>query len=352
MPNSSASEALADQVRAAARERRPLRIVGGDSKAFLGRPVGGETLSLREQAGVVDYDPAELVVTARAGTPVLELQALLAGRGQMLGFEPPVFGQASTIGGVVAAGLSGPRRPFAGAVRDAVLGVGILDGRGRALRFGGVVFKNVAGFDAFRLMAGAFGRLGVILEVSLRVAPRPAAEVGLALEVALEQAREVTGRLLRQAAPLSGACHDGARLHLRLSGGRGAVAAAARQLGGEAEDLGFWTALRDLALPVFGGDGRLWRLGLPEGAATPDLPGGWVWDWAGAQRWLVSDAPAADVRAAAASLGGHATLFRGQVEDGEAFSPLAGPVLALHKRLAAVFDPAGILNPGRLHAEL
>lgn len=349
-PDGSAG-AVAEQVRAAAAEGRALRIVGGDTKAFLGRRTGGERLTLQQHAGVVDYDPAELVVTARAGTSILALQALLAEHGQRLAFEPPVFGRESTVGGVVAAGLSGPARPFAGAVRDAVLGVTVVDGRGRTLRFGGVVFKNVAGFDGFRLMAGAYGRLGVILDVSLRVAPAPRREAAVALELPREPAAALVRGLMRRAMPLSGACHDGVRLHLRLSGGDQAVAAAKREIGGEGEDLAFWSDLRDLRLSWFAGDEALWRLGLPEGAPDPALPGRWLWDWAGAQRWLATEAPASEVMAAAASVGGHASRFRGAT-DGEAFSPLAPPVLALHKRLAAAFDPAGVLNPGRMYAEL
>jgi glycolate oxidase FAD binding subunit len=350
-PGGSA-EALAEQVKAAAAAGRPLRVVGGDTRAFLGRPAAGEALSLAGHAGIVSYDPAELVATVRAGTPITELQALLADNGQMLAFEPPVFGPGSTVGGLVATGLAGPRRPFAGAVRDAVLGVTILDGRGQLLRFGGVVFKNVAGFDGFRLMAGAFGRLGVILEVSLRVAPKPRREASLTLELPLERAAERVRELMRRPTPLSGACHDGAALRLRLSGGEQAVAAAVREIGGDAEPLGFWAALRDLNPPVVERGGRLWRLGLPPAAPMPQLPGRWVWDWAGAQRWLMTDAPASAVRAAAADLGGHASLFGGAAEDGEAFAPLAPPVMALHQRLAAAFDPAGILNPGRLYADL
>src|SRR5215831_4513762 len=183
------TEALADQIRRAAETRTPLRIVGGETKRFYGRQVDGEPLSLAGHRGIVGYDPSELVITARAGTPLAEIEARLAGHGQRLGFEPPRFGPASTIGGVVAAGLAGPRRPFGGAVRDSLLGATILDGRGRLLRFGGQVFKNVAGFDAFRLQAGALGSLGVILEVSLRVAPAPRRELALSFDMASDAAR-------------------------------------------------------------------------------------------------------------------------------------------------------------------
>ena len=248
--------------------------------------------------GVIAYEPSELVITARAGTPIGEIEALLAAQGQMLAFEPPVFGPASTLGGVVAAGLSGPRRPFVGAVRDFVLGVTVLDGRGRSLREGGTVFKNVAGFDAFRLMAGALGCLGVLLDVSLRLAPRPRAEVSLAFEGDWPAAGRRIGELMRRPLPLSGAFHDGERLRLRLSGPEAAVAAAARELGGEETPVQFWDQVRHLTFGQLTAP-RLWRLSVPQGAPIDGLDGRWLWDWGGAQRWLVADEGAERVRAAA-----------------------------------------------------
>jgi glycolate oxidase FAD binding subunit len=345
-------EALAETVRAASAAGRPLRIVGGGTRAFYGRPVEGEALDLAGHRGVVDYDPTELVITVRAGEPVAAIEAALAANNQQLAFEPPVFGPASTAGGMIASGLAGPARPFAGAVRDAVLGVKVLNGRGEALQFGGVVFKNVAGFDGFRLMAGALGCLGVILEVSLRVAPKPHAERALALELDLEAAASLTLGLMRKPLPLSGACHDGRLLHLRLSGGEAGVAAAAREIGGEDEALGFWDGLRHQTHPFFQTERPLWRLSLPQAAALPPMPGDMLWDWGGSQRWLVSEAEPAAIRAAATAAKGHATLFRGTAADGEVFAPLAPPVMALHRRLKAAFDPAGVFNPGRMYAGL
>ena len=346
------AEALAEQLRRAAEARTPLRIIGGDTKAFYGRRAGGEPLRVGGHRGVVAYDPSELVITARAGTPLAEIEARLAQHGQRLAFEPPRFGPSSTIGGVVAAGLAGPRRPFAGAVRDCVLGATILDSAGRRLRFGGQVFKNVAGFDAFRLQAGALGALGVILEVSLRVTPLPRQEAALALRMESGAARAWLTELMRRAGPLSGAFHHGARLHLRLSGGEAGVAAAVRDLGGEAEPLGFWEAVRDHAHPALAGDAPLWRLALPQTAPIPEVGDVLAWDWAGAQVWLASDAPAERIWQAAAAAGGHATRFRGVREGEEAFQPLAPAMLALHQRLKAALDPAGVLNLGRMYGAL
>jgi glycolate oxidase FAD binding subunit len=346
-------EQLAERVRQAAAAKTPLRIVGGDTKRWYGRRVDGELLSLAGYRGIVAYDPSELVIVARAGTPLIEIEAALAANGQRLAFEPPRLGPASTIGGVVAAGLSGPRRPFAGAVRDAVLGVTVLDGRGQALRFGGQVFKNVAGFDAFRLMAGALGALGVILDVSIRLTPVPRREAALVLDIGAEAAREKLARLMGGPAPLSGAFHDGARLHLRLAGGEAGVEAAARELGGEADDLAFWDSVRDLRHPALApGAGSLWRLSLPQTAPIPDVGDVVVWDWAGALVWLRSNRPAEAIWRAAAAAGGHASLFGGAAEGAEVFQPLAPALLALHQRLKAALDPAGVLNPGRLYGAL
>jgi len=343
------TDLLSRAVSAAAGEGLKLRIVGGDTRAFYGRRVEAEPLGVGGHRGVVAYDPSELVITARAGTPMEEIEALLAANGQILAFEPPVFGAASTLGGTVAAGLSGSRRPFAGALRDYVLGAKVLDGRGQVLNFGGTVFKNVAGFDAFRLMAGALGCLGVILEVSVRVTPMPRAETTLAFELTSEVARLRVIELMARPLPLSGAFHDGERLHLRLSGGQAAVAQTARELGGEAGEREVWTALRDLSHPAFDGD-VLWRLSVPQAARLPDLYGYLAWDWGGSQRWLSAGRLDPAVWDVAASVGGHATLFRGAVD--QVFQPLPAPLLALHKRLKAGLDPMGVFNPGRMYEGL
>ncbi len=328
-----------------------LRIVGGDTKGFYGRRVAGEILDVSGHRGVIAYEPSELVITARAGTPIGEVEALLAAHGQKLAFEPPVFGAASTLGGVVAAGLSGPARPFAGAVRDCVLGVTVLDGRGWALKLGGVVFKNVAGFDGFRLMAGALGCLGVLLDISLRVVPTPRAEASLAFEEGGLAAGERITALMRRPLPLSAAFHDGERLILRLSGPEVAVRATAAELGGEEVAPEFWEGVRHMTFGLLAAP-RLWRLSVPRGAPITGLDGRWLMDWAGAQRWLVTDESAEAVRAAATAAGGHATLFRGAGAGEAVFTPLPRLLFDLHRRLKAAFDPAGVFNPGRMYEGL
>ena len=345
-PGSDLTESLAERVRAGG----PLRLQGGGTRAFYGRPVEGELLSLAAHRGVVDYDPSELVITARAGTPVSEIETLLAGETQMLAFEPPLFGPAGTLGGAVATGLSGPRRPFVGPLRDYVLGARIMNPQGEVLRFGGTVFKNVAGFDAFRLMAGSLGCFGPILDISLRVTPRPRAEQALVFEMAGEAARTWVTGLMGRPLPLSGAFHDGRHLHLRLSGGEAGVAATRAELGGEEEPLETWDAFRHMTHPVFEAP-VLWRVSLPptgpaEGFETT------AWDWAGGQRWLTADTVDPGVWARAAQLGGHATLFRGQAPNGEVFQPLTPGAFNLHRRVKAALDPAGIFNPGRMYEGL
>jgi len=342
-----------ERVHAAARENKPLRIRGGGSKDWYGGLLEGELLDTRAYAGIVDYEPTELVLTARCGTPLAAIEAVLAERGQMLAFEPPHFGAAATIGGAIASGLSGPRRASSGALRDFVLGATILDGKGDVLRFGGRVMKNVAGYDVSRLLAGSLGTLGLLLEVSVKVLPRAAGET--TLRFALDQAgalrtlNEWAGRPL----PLSGSCwHDGV-LSLRLSGARAAVEDARRTLGGEllADCAPFWDSLREQRHAFFGGDEALWRLSVPS-TAGPVAPGaGQLIEWGGAQRWLRAPGDpdtAARIRAAALAAGGHATLFRGGDKSVGVFQPLAPALARIHERLKAGFDPANIFNPGRM----
>lgn len=352
----AALEALRDAIRSAAATRTPVEIRGGGTKAFYGGALEGTTLRTTALAGIVDYAPTELVVTARAGTPLAELEAALRSERQMLAFEPPHFATGSTLGGAVAAGLSGPRRPYCGAVRDFVLGLDVIDGTGTPLSFGGRVMKNVAGFDVARLMTGALGTLGVITAVSLKCLPLPKAEATLVFDCdAAESIRRVNewgGRPL----PLSATCHHDGRLWIRLSGAEPAVAAAMRTMGGDAvADAGeHWRALRDHAHPFFAAARQngiaLWRLSVRSTAPHHALPGVQLIEWGGALRWFAADATvdAALPRAWATANGGHATRFRADDRTVAPFAPLDATLLGLHQRLKSVFDPHGILNRGRL----
>ncbi len=351
--NADHSAKLQATVREAVARKTPLRIIGGDSKKFYGRTATGTPLAVAEHRGIVHYEPSELIITARAGTPLVEIETALAAHGQMLPFEPPHFGPAATLGGAIACGLSGPRRPYAGAARDFVLGVKIINGRGEILKFGGEVMKNVAGFDVSRLMTGALGTLGLLLEISLKVLPKPRHELTLAFDCKAQQALARITEWSGQPVPLSGACHDGTRLYVRIEGGKSSVAAFRQKLGGDALPDGgrFWQQVREHSHDFFSGDGLLWRLSLPPTAPLLNLTGKLFLDWGGAQRWLKNPLPADVIRAATAKLGGHATLFRGGERVGQVFHPLSPALLALHQRLKRAFDPHGIFNPGRLYAE-
>lgn len=348
-----ASAALAESVLRAAAEGRPMDIVGGGSKSFLGRITLSEPLEVSGHRGVVSYEPTELVITARAGTPLAEIEALLTESAQMLAFEPPHFGAAATLGGTVASALSGPRRPYAGAARDFVLGVKVLSGAGRTLTFGGQVMKNVAGYDVSRLMVGAMGTLGVLLEVSLKVLPKPATSATLVFTLDAAAAIERMNALAGRPLPLSGAYHEADKLYLRLSGTRGGVAHAMELLGGdEVDEATRWRDLREHRHEHFEAERPLWRLSVPPATPPLNLPGETLMDWGGALRWLKSEAPGEQIRAAVAGVGGHATLFRNGDRRGDVFHPLTPALLGLHQRLKSSFDPKGILNRGRMYAEL
>ncbi|MFK3776379.1 glycolate oxidase subunit GlcE [Pseudomonas sp. NPDC089406] len=347
--NTDLSKDLLEQVNRALDLGTPLRIQGGNSKAMLGRPVDGELVDTRGHRGILSYDPTELVLTARAGTPLLEIEAALHEAGQMLPCEPPHLGPGATLGGMVAAGLSGPRRPWAGAVRDQVLGTRLITGHGKLLRFGGEVMKNVAGYDVSRLMAGSFGSLGLLTEVSLKVLPRPRQCQSLRLQMSRRQALAELAQWGQQPLPISAACHDGEALYLRLEGGEGSVRSARERLGGEPVANDFWHELREQRLGFFRQPAPLWRLSLPLACADLDLPGLQLLDWGGAQRWLKSDAPAHALREQVAAVGGHATAY---AQGEHSIAPLPAALLRYHQALKRQLDPQGIFNPGRLYPDL
>lgn len=352
-------EQLSNAVRDAGRDRSPLRIQGSGSKSFYGHTVQGAALDATPYHGIVSYEPTELVLTARAGTPLAEIEAALASKRQMLPFEPPHFGAGATLGGCIAAGLSGPRRAYAGAVRDYVLGVRIIDGKGEVLRFGGQVMKNVAGYDVSRLMAGSLGTLGLLLEVSLKILPLPAEELTLRFNMAEREALETMNRWAAQPLSLSATCYHDGVLSVRLSGAVAAIKSVRQKLGGEVQQDAerFWLSVREQQHEFFQSAENLWRLSLPSAAATVNVPetnepARQLVEWGGALRWLVSDASPATIREAAAGLGGHATLFRSTDQNAEPFHPLTPPLLVLHQRLKKTFDPHGIFNHGRMYRDL
>jgi glycolate oxidase FAD binding subunit len=350
---------IVEQFQERVRAGRPLRIRGGGTKDWYGQRLDGDVLDTRGYTGIVDYEPTELVITARCGTPLAEVEAVLAERGQMLAFEPPHFGSGATIGGAVAAGLSGPRRANSGAVRDFVLGCKLMDGKGDVLSFGGQVMKNVAGYDVSRLLAGSLGTLGLLLEVSVKVLPRAPREATLVFEGlnevdAIRRLNEWAGQPL----PVSASCwHDGV-LAVRLSGANAAVDAAIRSLGGAVmpDCARFWAGLREQQHAFFAGkdhpNAAVWRLSVPSTVGAIVLGSPQLIEWGGAQRWLRAPGDAATaerIRATVRAVGGHATLFRGGDKSVGVFQPLAPAIARIHERLKAGFDPAGIFNPGRMY---
>jgi len=357
-------------VREAASDRRPLRIRGSGSKDFYGLPVTElPVLDTRGHSGIVDYEPTELVVTARCGTPLAELESLLERSGQMLPFEPPHFGPKATLGGMVAAGLSGPRRATAGALRDHTLGVKMLDGQGQTLSFGGQVMKNVAGYDLSRVMPGSLGTLGLILEISLKTLPRPQTDATLRFELPQDRAVESMNRWAGRPFPISASLwtgsDEGGELSLRLSGAEPAIEAAVAHLGGErmagAEAHALWRAAREqrhafFARAVAAGT-PLWRLSVPSTtpvAALQGLGSEPLIEWGGALRWFTGRGDPARIRQAAQQAGGHATLFRADDalrREAGVFQPLAAPLERIHRDMKSAFDPHGIFNPGRLFAD-
>ena len=345
------SQLLLEQVNQALENATPLRIQGSNSKGFLGRTTAGEILDTRAHRGIISYDPTELVITARCGTPLSELAQALDAAQQMLPCEPPSFGDGATVGGMIACGLSGPRRPWSGSVRDFVLGTRVITGQGKLLRFGGEVMKNVAGYDLSRLMTGSYGCLGLITEVSLKVLPKPRKVLSISLEMDPERALLRLAQWGQQPLPISAACHDGTRLHLRLEGGEGSVAAAHERLGGERLDASYWEDLNEQRLSFFDEDQPLWRMSLPHNTPRLSLPGRQLIDWGGAQRWLKSDAEAAFIRQVVDEVGGHVTCFSHGLTD-TPFQPLPPALMRYHRNLKQQLDPRGIFNPGRLYAEL
>jgi len=345
-----------ERVRAAASSGASLAIRGGSSKAFYGEPEQGQALAVGAYQGIVAYQATELVVTARAGTPLSQLAAVLAAQGQWLAFEPPHFGPTATVGGMLATGLSGPRRQAVGAVRDFVLGVKVLNGLGEVLSFGGQVMKNVAGYDVARLMVGSLGTLGIVLEASLKVLPRPVMEKSLRFAVDEVSALASLNQWSARPLPISASSwHDGV-LTLRLSGAAAAVTAAQRKLPGdvltEAEAESFWLAVREQKHRFFSADEALWRLSLPS-TAPPQNLGPTLIEWGGSQRWLRGGDPAL-IQAAATQAGGHATLFRGDEglkQSSGVFQPLTSPLARIHRRLKTAFDPHQVFNRGRLYRD-
>lgn len=350
------TQTLQDQIKDAAGRQHPLQIIGGNSKAFLGRKASiDDVINTQAHSGIISYEPGELTLTARAGTLLKDIEILLADHNQMLAFEPPHFSDAATLGGTIACNLSGPRRAYAGAARDFVLGSRIINGKGEAMRFGGEVIKNVAGYDVSRLMTGAMGTLGLILDVSLKVLPIPEQEITFCFELSSEEAIAKMNQWAGKSLPLSATCYDGERLYVRLSGTSSATQAAAQHIGGESvfEPEQFWQELREQTLPFFDNEKLLWRLSVPSTTVPLNVIDDLMLiEWGGAQRWCLSEQHPEDIRKIVEEVGGHAAQYRRHEGICEVFHPLSSGVQQLHRNLKTAFDPHNILNPGRQYLDL
>lgn len=348
--SSDISMQLQAQVLEAYKHKTPLKIQAGNSKAFYGRQIDAGLLDISGHQGIISYEPTELVITARAGTRLSVIESTLKQSHQMLAFEPPAFADNASLGGTIACGFSGPRRACAGAARDFVLGCRIINGRAEKLKFGGQVMKNVAGYDASRLMCGAMGTLGVLLELSLKVIPQAENEITLLHQCDTHQALQNMHRWRKQSYPISASCYDGKYLSIRLSGNKSSITAAQQATGGDILNNGetFWLQLKEQQHAFFNSDKKIWRLSLPSNTPPLNLQGDFLYEWGGALRWLKTDEPADKIRGLLETLGGHATLFRNNDNTVEPFHPLEAGVLKIHQQLKKAFDPENILNPGRL----
>jgi glycolate oxidase FAD binding subunit len=344
---------IADRIRAAAADGGSILLRGGGTKLRrFGRHCDATPLDLAEHRGIIDYRPAEMVMTARAGTPIDTLRAAASAARQMLPFDAPSFGGRATLGGTLACNAAGSDRPWRGSVRDAVLGIRLVNGRGEVLRFGGDVIKNVAGYDVSRLQAGALGTLGCITEVSLRLLPLPDAVLALRRSCPREEAIDALRGVAIRPLPLTGAAWYADTLHLRLAGSESALAGLAENLSAyQEDDTGFWDALREWRLPELADETPLWILDVAPATALGPGSAEFLIDWGGARRFTRGADSARAAQALAARGGGHAQGLWGGDRDAAAVASPPPALLDLIRRTKAALDPQRIFNPGRLYPE-
>ncbi len=348
------SEQLQNEVQQAIATHQTLTIKAGGSKDFYGRDVvADKILNVAEHQGIISYEPTELVIKARAGTPIKAIQQALVEHKQMLAFEPPGYNGKATLGGTLASNFSGPRRAYSGAARDYVLGSSIINGKAERLSFGGEVMKNVAGYDASRLMTGALGTLGALLDASIKVVPMPEAELTLTHETTIDTALLKLHQWSQLPLPISASCFYQGRLYIRLSGTENGINSARQTIGGELLNsaANFWQSITEQTHPFFQHKPALWRLSLASNTPVLDIEGDTLYEWGGALRWLKSDVPLQRIRANSYLKKGHSTLFRSTGIRDQIFQPMPAPLLKLHQRLKQAFDPQGIFNIGRMYPD-
>ncbi|MGB1800590.1 MAG: glycolate oxidase subunit GlcE [Gammaproteobacteria bacterium] len=354
MSEQDKSNELAALVVDAISNKRVLNITGGNSKAFYGRKAEGEVITTSEHSGVTNYEPGELVITARAGTRLNEIESLLKSKNQRLVFEPPHFSDTATLGGAIATGINGLCRPWSGSARDSVLGVKMINGQAEILSFGGEVMKNVAGYDISRLMTGSLGTLGILLEVSLKVLPLSEKTETIIIDCNDANVIQRCVEINKQFLPVTAMTYYNKQLYIRLSGNAASVDAAVKQLEGdvnEAKD--FWNSIKEQTHSFFNQAGTLWRISVPPAASwMKELSGEWLIDWAGAQRWFISDMEVEDIRKKVKAANGHATIFRNDNNADDVFQPLTSAQLHIHRMIRKAFDPNNVFNSGRLYKNI
>jgi len=350
------SAQLQNKVSQAIASSDSLTIKAGGSKDFYGRSISvpPTELNISQHRGIINYEPTELVITARTGTPLKVIEQVLAENKQMLAFEPPAFGNDATLGGTIACNLSGPRRAYSGAARDYVLGTKIINGKAEILSFGGTVMKNVAGYDVSRLMVGAMGTLGVILEASIKVVPKPETEITLVQSIDITSALSKLHQWSSLPLPISGSCFYQGQLYIRLSGTEKSLLSAKQKIGGEillSTADSFWHSIKEQNHDFFNKKQALWRLSTTSNTPPLTFTNDTLYEWGGALRWFHSDQLPAKIRESSEKLNGHTTLFRSPAVHNEVFQKLPKHLLKLHQNLKHAFDPHNVFNIGRMYQD-
>ena len=352
MDNSESRKEIQNVVLDAFQTDRTLNIVGHDSKSFYGNAASGDELNVSSHTGVIDYEPSELFITVRCGTPLREVESTLRAKNQMLPFEPPSYGHDATIGGTIACGLSGPRRPYTCAARDCILGVHIINGKGEYLQFGGQVMKNVAGYDISRLMCGALGTLGILMQISIKVIPSPLAESTLAFEYDAVSALNKMNQWALSDLPISATYFESGVLYVRVSGIESAIEKVKTELGGQeyTDHDSLWKSVKEHQREFFDEPQNLWRLSVPNNVPPYANNTDCAIEWNGGLRWINCRNQKEDMHQIAEDLQGTACLFKSNVKPQDCFHPLPTKLKKLHLNLKQAFDPKHILNPGRMYS--
>ena len=342
---------LCNVVKHAHDTKQPLNIQAGNSKAFYGNHVDGQIIKTSDLDGIIEYQPSELYITAYASTSLQTIEDTLDEHNQILSFEPPHYSNSATIGGAIASGFSGPRRPYGDAIRDCILGTNIINGKGEYLSFGGKVMKNVAGYDVSRLMCGAFGTLGIITQASIKVQPKPKHECTLLFEFSEEQALNKIHSWLSELIPVTASYYENNHLWIRLSGLEKTLNNIHKQIGGEeiSSNKEFWQSIKNHQTDFFHSNTPLWRCIIPHNSPFT-INGDSSFEWNGSLRWIKSTETADTIFSACQKYRGHASLFRSSSKPTDCLAPMNPQLQTIHQKLKHAFDPEKILNPGRMYS--